>query len=126
LIFYPSAWPHRALASESVKTVSQAVEDLPGYEKIEDMARSCAAALGRQPWLQAFPATLRHVVPFFQKKQFGIADRAGKQTPLANPESVCWSLLALGGGRPITVFGEWNGRTFTVLSALVNERFVPF
>jgi len=125
LIFYPSAWPHRVLASESVKTSSQVVEDLPGYEKIEDMARSCAAALGQQPWLQAFPATLRHVVPFFQKKQFGIADQTGKQAPLANPESVCWSLLALAGGRPITVFGEWNGKIFTAISALANDRFIP-
>lgn len=125
LIFYPSAYPHRALASESVKTSSQVVEDLPGYEKIEDMARSCAAALGRQPWLQAFPATLRHVVPFFQKKQFGIADQTGKQVLLANPESVCWSLLALGGGCPITVFGEWNGKSLTVLSVIANERFIP-
>lgn len=125
LIFYPSAWPHRALASDSVKTLSQTLEDLPGYEKIEDMARSCAAALGLQPWLQAFPATLRHVVPFFQKKQFGIADQAGKQALLSNPESGCWSLLALSGGRPITVFGEWNGKSFTAISALANYRFIP-
>jgi len=126
LVFYPSAWPHRALASESVKTLPQMLENLPGYEKIEDMARTCAAVLGQQPWLPAFPAILEKVVPFFHKTRFGIADQAGKQLPLANPESVCWSLVALGSGQPITVFGEWNGHTFTILSALVNERFVPF
>jgi len=125
LVFYPSAWPHRALASETIKALPQTVENLPGFEIIEDMVRTCAAALGKQPWLQAFPAVLQHVTPFCQKKQFFIADLAGKQIPLANPESVCWSLMALSGGHPLPIFGEWNGKTFTVFSALANERLIP-
>jgi len=124
LVFYPSAWPCRALASESIKTLPQTLENLPGYEKIEDMARTCAAALGQQPWLQAFPAVLQHVTPFFHKNQFGIADLEGKQLPLANPATVCWPLVALGGGKPISIFGEWNGKTLTAFSALADERFV--
>ncbi len=124
LVFYPSAWPLRALASDEIKILPQTLENLPGFEKIGDMVRTCAAAFGLQPWLSVFPAVLLNATPFYHKNRFGIADRAGKQIPLANPESDCWSLIALSSGHPITVFGEWNGETLTARSAIADERFI--
>ena len=37
-----------------------------------------------------------------------------------------WSLLALSGGYPLTVFGEWDGEAFLPLGAWVEGRFVGF
>ncbi|MEQ1745333.1 MAG: hypothetical protein ABMA02_07905 [Saprospiraceae bacterium] len=125
LVFYPSAWPQRALVFGEMASLPQQVETLDGFEKIEDMARTYAAALGSQPWLSAFPAVLR-AVPTRHKNTFFLADSVGNCAPLGNEAAVCWSLLTLGGGRAFTIFGEWDGKMFTALSALDNGRFVVF
>lgn len=122
LVFYPSAWPHRAVAADHLRTVPRSVEKLPGFEKIADLARTFAAALGQQPWLAALPAVLNAVVPVRSAQQFGLTDADGNLVPLANSEPGCWSLVTLGGGRPITVFGEWNGTAFLAFSAIADQR----
>lgn len=124
LIFYPSAWPHRALVSDELNRLPKNVEKLPGFEKIEDAVHAYADALGKQPWLSAFPVALNGVVPGRHKNRFGLVDSDGKYLPLGNADLVCWSLVALGGGPPLTVFGEWDGMAFRVLSALSGKRFV--
>jgi hypothetical protein len=40
--------------------------------------------------------------------------------------SAGWRLLALGGGTPLTVFGEWNGEEFWPLGAWTAGRFAAF
>jgi len=124
LVFYPSAWQQRALASDGVKTLPKRVEKLPGFEKIDCMARTFASALGKQPWLAALPVVLNQTIPMHHQHRFRLADADGKAVALNNPERVCWSLLALSGGRAITVFGEWNGQTFNAISAIAQNRFV--
>ncbi|MFN0015843.1 MAG: hypothetical protein ACKVU2_14975 [Saprospiraceae bacterium] len=125
LVFYPSAWQQRALVFGEMTSLPQQVENLACFEKIEDMAREYAVALGNQPWISTFPAALR-VVPTLHKDTFLLADSTGKCVPFGNEAAACWSVLALGGGEPLTVFGEWDGKAFTALSALDNERFVIF
>jgi hypothetical protein len=39
-------------------------------------------------------------------------------------EDFGWKLLALSGGKPISVFGEWNGRAFSPLSVFSEGRLV--
>lgn len=53
-------------------------------------------------------------------------DREGLQVPLANPPADGWALLALGAVSPLTVFGEWDGHRFRVLSALDEGRLLRF
>jgi hypothetical protein len=35
-----------------------------------------------------------------------------------------WNLLALSGGQPMTVFGEWDGETLLPLGAMAEKKFV--
>ncbi|MBK9338471.1 MAG: hypothetical protein IPM98_18825 [Lewinellaceae bacterium] len=124
VVFYPSAWPHRALVFDELKRLPKPVEKIPGFEKIEDAVRAYAGALGEQPWLPAFPMALSAVTPGRHKDRFGLADTCGKWLPLGNDDLACWSLVALGGGRPLAVFGEWDGTAFRVFSAVSSGRFV--
>jgi len=40
-------------------------------------------------------------------------------------ESMCgWKLTALSGGYPITIFGEWNGRSLLPISAWADGRHI--
>ncbi|MCC6463056.1 MAG: hypothetical protein IT260_21480 [Saprospiraceae bacterium] len=126
LVYYPSAWPQRALVADEWRPLSRPLEKLPGYPSIAGMTLAYATALAAQPWLSYFPAVLLEVRPFRVRQQFGLLDPDGHQLPLANPTADAWALLALSAGSPITVFGEWDGHGFRVLSALDAGRLVRF
>lgn len=126
LAFYPSAWPLRALVPGDLPVLSRPVEKLPGFDTAETMAQAYAAALGAQPWLSVFPAVLNAVLPFADHGRFGLADAEGKSLPLENGAAAGWPLVAAAGGQPLTVFGEWDGRAFRVLSAVTAGRVLAF
>ncbi len=126
LAFYPSAWPQRALVPGALQTLPKLVHKLPGFDHLADLLQAYAAALGAQPWLAQFPAVLNQVIPFHRQNRFGLADPDGQSLPIAAGDSMGWSLLSLSGGRPLTVFGEWDGEQLRVLSALAEGRLVVF
>ncbi|MCB0531481.1 MAG: hypothetical protein KDD14_04725 [Saprospiraceae bacterium] len=126
LVFYPSAWPQRALAPESPAVLPARIKKLPGFDLLDEMTLAYAAALGKQPWLTQFPIVLNDMLVYRENKHFRICDQADKSIPLITTEAVGWSLLALGGGQPLTVFGEWMGDALQVMSAVAEERFVRF
>ena len=126
LAFYPSAWPQRALVPGALQTLPKLVHKLPGFDHLADLLQAYAAALGAQPWLPQFPAVLNQVIPFHRQNRFGLADPAGQSLPIAAADSAGWSLLALSGGRLLTVFGEWDGEQLRVLSVLAEGRFIMF
>ncbi len=118
LIFYPSAFPLRALVAESLSNATGAASEIPGFDLLEKMATGYATAIGVQPWLLQFPVVLHQVRPYRQKEQFRLTDNAGNSIPLTNTGNSGWSLLALSAGREITVFSEWNGSSMLVISVL--------
>ncbi len=126
LAFYPSAWPQRALAPESLVVLPDRIKKLPGFDLLDDMTLAYATALGKQPWLAQFPVVLNDVLVYRENKQFRLCDHAEKRVPLTATEASGWSLLALGGGQPLTVFGEWTGEALLVMSAIADGRFVRF
>jgi hypothetical protein len=52
-----------------------------------------------------------------------LVDRDGAALTLA-PDTDVWQLLALSGGHPVPVFGEWIGQRFHPLSAEIDNRLV--
>jgi hypothetical protein len=59
---------------------------------------------------------LKNVVPQQHNGQWFVIDTQHSALPLYIQGDV-WPLLALSGGHPITVFGEWDGYVLTLLSA---------
>jgi hypothetical protein len=78
-------------------------------------------ALHEDPWLESVPVTLRAVVPVPDGDSWQLADAdtdaALPLTPAARSRPGLWRLVALSGGRPVTVFGECGHRGFTPLTA---------
>jgi len=65
-----------------------------------------ASALGQDPWLTEWPVLLEGVpVPDGERWQF--ADRSGRAVPLLGGEPA-WPLLAVSGGYPVALAGEWS------------------
>jgi hypothetical protein len=116
LAFYPAALPLRAVvAARQGEAVP--LESLPGAPSVEAALGSFAAALAANPWLERAPMSLRGIVPGpVGEGGWALVDGEGAGLPLApGPGGVV--LLALSGGRPIDVFGEWDGLALTPLAA---------
>lgn len=124
LSFYPSAFLQRALPLDDLKEIPKKVEKLQGFEDFDTFAGDYAATLARQPWLQYFPAVFNHARVLRRGNGFFISDVPERSLQLRIPEKNGWRLLALGGGHPLTLFGEWDGAVFRPLSAVADGRFV--
>ena len=120
LAFWPGAFPQRALIQERREVPETAVQRLPGFEDVASFLDSAAAAYARQPFLERLCCTVRDVMPFCAETHF-VSDRRGAALPLAGFDN--WLLLAVSGGRPVDIAGEWNGRVLFPLGVAAEGTF---
>jgi hypothetical protein len=106
VVFYPSAYPMRAMIKERGELTKS--EPSTGFATIREGIARFAEALGRLPWLERFPMMLRDVVPTTANRAWRIRDSLGAWLPLSDRIGLN-RLLAVSGGEPVQVFGEWNG-----------------
>ncbi len=78
-------------------------------------------ALRGDPWLDAWPVTLRDVIPVPSEGGWQLADAESESalplTAAALSRPGLWKLVALSGGAPVTVFGELGHRGFEPYAA---------
>ncbi|MEW6492489.1 MAG: SWIM zinc finger family protein [Cyanobacteriota bacterium] len=123
--FFESAYPLRSL----IKVLHAApipLQAMPGEDAIPTALSIYTQALACNPWIEQFPLTLQAVIPLRHHESWVLWDSAGYLLPITPRFAQGWQLLALSGGHPINVFGEWNGRDFFPLSALAEDQFVVF
>lgn len=125
MVFFPSAYPLRALV-KSRRTTSPTSAELPGYDTLAEATAAYTAALACQPWLGGlnFPLLLKNIVPMQAENRWYARDAENRVMPFARSFDKVWHLLAFCGGYPITVFGEWNGETLLPLSAWAHDQFI--
>jgi hypothetical protein len=112
LVFYPGAVPLRAIVQARHDTVGGSP---PDGDSVAGLLADYAAALAEDPWLDTWPAVLE-VTPA-RSPGPAVSDAAGDAVPLHPEAGVCWTLLALSGGHPVTVAGEWTPRGLWPLTA---------
>ncbi|MDX2241877.1 MAG: SWIM zinc finger family protein [Leptolyngbyaceae cyanobacterium bins.302] len=122
--FYPSAYPLRAL----IKSRQEAVllsKTPPGVESISAAIANYSRALASCPWIERFPVLLQTVTPHYQESRWYLQDQQGAVFPLSTQLETHqgWQILALSGGHPISVFGEWNGTSLFPLSLWAEDSF---
>jgi len=122
LVFFPGAFPLRALIQQR-QSALEPIATMPGFATIAEAVAAHAAALTHNPWLESYPVPLQAVVAIQRDGQWTAHDAAGHRLPLAPKFAHGWHLLALGGGRPLALFGEWDGDHLSPLSAFVDHRF---
>ncbi len=123
LVFFPSAFPLRALIKQRQGSAS-AWDRMPGYPTITAAIQAYASALAANPWLERFPLALPAAVPVRRGEQWWLRDAEGRRLPITPHFERGWELLALSGGNPLGVFGEWNGESLRPLSMWAG-RFLP-
>ncbi|MFI1463381.1 DUF5691 domain-containing protein [Nocardia carnea] len=125
LHFYPAAAPLRALAGPGTTAPTPdtgAIAAISGSGTIADALREFASAAAADPWLESWPVLLRTVVPVGRAGDWLLAEPDGTAIPLVEPAEP-WRLLALSGGRPVTVFGLWTGRALEAVSVLADGEY---
>ncbi len=108
LIFFPSSYPLRAI--DLARQDARQPEAIPGDTTIELAIDRYRQALIQNPWLETFPLLIKDVTPSYDDDKWVIRDRDNHYLPLELPDLRGWQLLALSGGKPITLIGEWKGR----------------
>jgi SWIM zinc finger len=123
LVFYPSNYQLRAVLRKRLNT-TRAPSETPGYQTSDELLTTYADVLALNPWVEAIPAPLQTVVPVRRGEQWFARDTNGRLLKLRCEPIAGWKLLALSGGYPIAIFGEWNGRALLPLSTRVEGRHV--
>ncbi len=123
LFFYPGAYESRALATAS-QPCSKSFDAPAGTPHLEAFFDAYALAIGANPWRHVFPAYLDQVVPTWGGEQLLIVDQQQNMVPADTASHDDWRLIALSAGRPLGIFGEWNGKNLTVLSAIADGRLI--
>jgi hypothetical protein len=80
--------------------------------------------LGGNPWLERLPIAIKDVLPLrAHDETWWLADEHSQRLRITGP--LGWHLLALSGGQPIDVFGEWDGFSFWPLAAGAEGKLAP-
>ncbi|MDL4774654.1 SWIM zinc finger family protein [Actinomadura xylanilytica] len=113
LAFYPGAQPLRALVAERHTAPTPGV---PDGTTVHGFLEERASALALDPWLERWPATLADVrIARDGAGALSVIDPDGDALPLRTADP--WRLLAVSGGAPVTLAGEWTHQGLRVLTA---------
>ncbi|HET7036316.1 MAG TPA: SWIM zinc finger family protein [Thermomicrobiaceae bacterium] len=124
LVYWPSAYPLRALMARRQDKEIPMSGPVRGATTVAAFLDGAANALAQQPWLERLPCALRGVVAR-QEASAGVrwllVDAEGVALPLAPGEH--WRLLALSGGRPVDLLGEWGGEAVLPLGVVADGAY---
>lgn len=123
LHYYPGNYPQRALFPGAAPG-GRPYDGLSGYQTLTAMRINYQKALAANPWLLSYPVYLEAVRPIQYKKQLFLLDPDGEALPILEDYQNFYSLLAISGGAPISLFGEFDGDHFTPLSVVTGMGLV--
>ena len=122
LHFYPGAAPLRALVGER-RGEPGPLAELGGGD-LSEARRAFAAAVAADPWTSSWPVVVSGVVPVPGEPLWQVRDESGRRLPLRPYGADLWRLLAVSGGRPVTLVAEFTARGLLPLSVVDSARLV--
>ena len=123
LVRYPGSAPLRVLVAQRYGE-SEAGDAPPGWDGLAEVASARGRVLAADPWLPRWPVSLTAAVPDGHCGAWRVADRYGRQLPLATDDQTAWKLLAVSGGRPVPLLGEWEEDRIRPLGVWVDGEMV--
>ncbi len=125
LAYYPGAWPLRALIKTqgALGTIDAMPASLPA---LDASLHAYTEAIAVNPFLERYPLALAGVTPIMDGATLALRSADGRQLSLHPAFRHPWPLLALCGGHPFTVIGEWDGHALMPLAASADGRLFNF
>jgi len=118
LAFYPGAAPMRALVK--ARGEARPATAFPGVG-VDAALGAYAEALAKTPWIESFPFALARAVPLRRPDGWWLRDARGDAVRVSARFERGWELLAVAGGAPVGVFGEWDGEALWPLTVFAGD-----
>lgn len=96
----------------------------PGWDRLDDVAAARSQMVSLDPWADRWPFSVNDVLPGRRRDRWEVTDRDGRRLGLVVEDGVGWKLMALSGGRPVQLLGEWGEEGAAPLAAWADERMV--
>ncbi len=122
LVFFPGLAPQRALIKSQQS--AQPMSALPGYPSLTAAFEAVGAVLARSPWSERFLWPLEGMTPVCVESEWRIQDTRGHYVPVDIGGLDGWRVMALSGGRPTTLVGEWDLERFRLLGVWTGQELV--
>lgn len=121
LVFWPGAVSQRALIKGEVRPLPAAdsFSDRQTYDQLFDRMSEQLAVC---PWLDRLPVVLQAVVPVLDDGRWWTIDTLGRALPVLGSQH--WQWLALSGGLPLDIAGEWNSAGFLPVATYMDGRYL--
>jgi hypothetical protein len=116
LVFYPASFPQRAFIRARDEAAASKGARPPGENRLDVALSAFSTALARDPWTERVFLTIDGVMPRWSSGAWTLGDQQGTGIPIVRGFSQGWTLIAVSGGRPVWMCGEWNGDEFRPLS----------
>jgi SWIM zinc finger len=115
LVYFPSNQPTRAVIKKAERDLGQVTKTLEGLSNFEAVLETYAKAIAVQPWLERIPVTISSLIPHQIAETWLLRDLSDQVLSLHPNYDQIPNLLAVSGGHPITIFGEFDGQTLLPL-----------
>ncbi len=123
LVFWAGATRQRALVKAQNRV--EPMRELPGYAGLGEALAAYGAAIAANPWLGRFLMPLSGVIPLRQGDRWLVRDDGGQCMPFKVAQSDGWRLLALSGGRPLSIACDWDGESLDPMSVWTGKQLIP-
>jgi hypothetical protein len=117
LVFYPGASGQWAKFLSRHARPSPLHDRPPGHKTVDAFLVGVTELLARQPWLRAFGAVLHDVTLVRARGSWWARDQDARALPLLGQNH--WKAMALAGGHPSDLIGEWDGYGLRFLGVFV-------
>lgn len=127
MVFYPSQYPLRIQHVNDAQDTPLSLEEFPSWSAghtIHEMLTEYAQAIGSNPWVPQFPVWLAGLTPVRHEGRLYLRDADGTALPVNSFPDLDWQLLALSGGQPLALMGEWDGSSFLPMSVALPDRIL--
>lgn len=114
LAFFPGNLPLRAINTGDARLLPNSP---PPAGQLDTALEALAQAVAANPWQSPRPMLVDDGVPGATARCWSLHCPERRQLPLDLRDEDGWQLLAVSGGAPLTVFGEWNGEVLRPLAA---------
>lgn len=123
--YYPGTMPMRAIIKKRLGD-TKAVRNFSGNVSIGQALSIIAGSLAKNPWASIHPMMLSGVTPYLKENTLVIGDKEGRCLTIDPLFAESYELLAISGGRKITISGEFSNQLFLPLGCWSEGRFHNF
>lgn len=119
IVFYPGQNPFRAVVKERTASISPFLME-GGIQDFKVLKREFANLVAKSPLQRSFPFFLVGVKTVIVGEDVLLADTSGSCIQI-NSYSDPWKIVGQYCLNPLSLIGEWDGKTFRILSIIQNN-----